>query len=215
MIYHFVLPGRLFHHRRQHRDHSGSNAGTGAFGKLSVFQDPGYFHPNYRCQCYHPWSHHRQQWRGFIKVNRTHLQPWGPAVAGCSGFIRCLHFGVAQETKFVLDRAFYITVDRGLCLFSSYGVPRSLLESVELAHDSWVDHHSADCIVTFFLSQICFIKSVELIGPGRAGVFVNLVPIFSSLFAVSYLGESFEFYHGLALLMVFSGIFLFERFKPL
>jgi drug/metabolite transporter (DMT)-like permease len=66
-----------------------------------------------------------------------------------------------------------------------------------------------------FLSQICFIKSVELIGPGRAGVFVNLVPIFSSIFAVSYLGESFESYHGLALLLVFTGIFVFERFKPL
>jgi drug/metabolite transporter (DMT)-like permease len=56
---------------------------------------------------------------------------------------------------------------------------------------------------------------VELIGPGRAGVFVNLVPIFSSIFAVSYLGESFESYHGLALLLVFTGIFVFERFKPL
>ena len=64
-----------------------------------------------------------------------------------------------------------------------------------------------------FISQISFIKSVGLIGPGRAGIFVNLVPIFSSILAVNYLGESFESYHSVALLLVFAGIFLFERFK--
>ena len=64
-----------------------------------------------------------------------------------------------------------------------------------------------------FISQISFIKSVGLIGPGRAGIFVNLVPIFSSILAVNYLGETFESYHSVALLLVFAGIFLFERFK--
>ena len=64
-----------------------------------------------------------------------------------------------------------------------------------------------------FISQISFIKSVGLIGPGRAGIFVNLVPIFSSILAVNYLGETFESYHSVALLLVFAGIFMFERFK--
>ena len=65
-----------------------------------------------------------------------------------------------------------------------------------------------------FLSQICFITSVNIIGPGRAGVFVNLVPVFASFMAVSLLGETFEFFHGLSLLLVLSGIYVFERFKP-
>ena len=65
-----------------------------------------------------------------------------------------------------------------------------------------------------FLSQICFITSVNMIGPGRAGVFVNLVPVFASFMAVSLLGETFEFFHGLSLLLVLSGIYVFERFKP-
>ena len=64
-----------------------------------------------------------------------------------------------------------------------------------------------------FISQISFIKSVGLIGPGRAGIFINLVPIFSSILAVNYLGETFESYRSVALLLVFAGIFLFERFK--
>ncbi len=65
-----------------------------------------------------------------------------------------------------------------------------------------------------FLSQICFITSVKMIGPGRAGVFVNLVPVFASFMAVSLLGETFKFFHGLSLLLVLSGIYVFERFKP-
>ena len=64
-----------------------------------------------------------------------------------------------------------------------------------------------------FISQISFIKSVGLIGPGRAGIFVNLVPIFSSILAVNYLGETLESYHSVSLLLVFAGIFLFERYK--
>ncbi|MDC0229773.1 DMT family transporter [Deltaproteobacteria bacterium] len=64
-----------------------------------------------------------------------------------------------------------------------------------------------------FLSQICFIASVKLIGPARSGVFVNLVPVFASLLAVQLLGEAFELYHGLSLFLVLSGIYIFERYK--
>ena len=65
-----------------------------------------------------------------------------------------------------------------------------------------------------FVSQICFIHSVSLIGPGRAGVFVNLVPIFASIMAVIFLNEAFEVFHAIALAMVLSGIGLSELGKP-
>ena len=65
-----------------------------------------------------------------------------------------------------------------------------------------------------FLSQICFIASVKLIGPARSGVFVNLVPVFASYLAVQLLGEAFEMYHGLSLFLVLFGIYIFEKYKP-
>ena len=43
-----------------------------------------------------------------------------------------------------------------------------------------------------FLSQIFFMRGVELIGPARAGVFINLVPIFAAILAVSILGEQLQ-----------------------
>ena len=57
-----------------------------------------------------------------------------------------------------------------------------------------------------FLSQIFFLRSVDLIGPGRSGVFVNLTPIFSALLGVFLLGEAFRLYHGAALGLVVLGI---------
>jgi len=62
-----------------------------------------------------------------------------------------------------------------------------------------------------FLAQITFIRGVALIGPGRAGIFVNLVPVFASVLAVVFLREPFEFYHGVALALVLGGIGLSER----
>jgi len=61
------------------------------------------------------------------------------------------------------------------------------------------------------LSQITFMRGVELIGPSRAGVFVNLVPVFGALLAVVVLGEPFGWHHAVAMAMVLGGIFIAER----
>ena len=61
------------------------------------------------------------------------------------------------------------------------------------------------------IAQIFYIRGVELIGPGRAGVYVNLVPAFGALLAVALLGESFALYHAVALVLVVVGIGVAER----
>jgi drug/metabolite transporter (DMT)-like permease len=61
------------------------------------------------------------------------------------------------------------------------------------------------------ISQIFYIRGVQLIGPSRAGIFVNLLPIFGALLAVLILNEPFGFYHAGALALVVVGIFVAER----
>ncbi|WP_169566494.1 DMT family transporter [Sneathiella limimaris] len=70
---------------------------------------------------------------------------------------------------------------------------------------------AAIAILPSFLAQLFFINGVALIGPGRAGIFVNLVPIFASIMAVLFLGEPFHLYHATALALVLGGIWLAER----
>lgn len=60
------------------------------------------------------------------------------------------------------------------------------------------------------LSQIFFIRAVELIGAGRAGLFTNLMPLFGAGLAVLILGETLALYHIVALVLVLGGILLAE-----
>ncbi len=61
------------------------------------------------------------------------------------------------------------------------------------------------------VSQIFYIRGVELIGANRAGIFTNLIPIFGTALAVLILAEPLEGFHLVALLLVIAGIWLAER----
>lgn len=63
------------------------------------------------------------------------------------------------------------------------------------------------------VAQVMFIKGNEIIGSNRAGVFINLVPIFGTLLSVMILGERLQLYHVVALGLVLGGIWLAERGK--
>jgi drug/metabolite transporter (DMT)-like permease len=58
------------------------------------------------------------------------------------------------------------------------------------------------------IGQLFWIRGLELIGSNRGGIFINFVPIFSSIFAIILLGERFQFYHGLSLALVVGGVAL-------
>ena len=60
------------------------------------------------------------------------------------------------------------------------------------------------------ISQIFFMRGVELIGPGRAGIFTNLTPLFGAFFAIVLLGEPFHSYHAGAVILGLGGIALAE-----
>jgi drug/metabolite transporter (DMT)-like permease len=61
------------------------------------------------------------------------------------------------------------------------------------------------------MAQLFFINGVGLIGPARAGVFINLVPVFAAILAVAILGEALRWYHLGGLVFVLSGLLLAER----
>ena len=64
------------------------------------------------------------------------------------------------------------------------------------------------------LAYLCWNYGIERLGANRAGLYVNLVPLFASLMAVFLLGERFQGYHLLGMLFIFSGIALFNLRRP-
>lgn len=60
------------------------------------------------------------------------------------------------------------------------------------------------------LSQIFYVRGVELIGSNRASLFVNLIPLFGTVGSVIVLGEALQGFHLIAAALVAAGIVLAE-----
>ena len=60
-------------------------------------------------------------------------------------------------------------------------------------------------------SFICWIKGIAIIGPNRSGIFLHLMPIFSTVLAILIFKEQFMNYHLFGAIFIISGIFLSSR----
>ncbi len=61
------------------------------------------------------------------------------------------------------------------------------------------------------VAQLFFARGVELIGSGRAGQFINLVPLFAAIMAVLLLGERLQGFHFAGFGLIMFGIWLGTR----
>ena len=59
-----------------------------------------------------------------------------------------------------------------------------------------------------FIAYLFFNRGIELIGAGRAGQSWHLMPVFGSILAVLFLGETFYVYHATGIAMIGAGILL-------
>ncbi len=57
----------------------------------------------------------------------------------------------------------------------------------------------------------CWQKAIELIGPNRSAIFVQLMPLFSALMAILIFNEKFQLYHLIGGTFIVSGIYLSNR----
>ena len=70
-------------------------------------------------------------------------------------------------------------------------------------------------LIPSFMSQVFYMRGVDLIGPDRAGVYSNLVPIYSAALGVLILNEAFSLYHFLSITIVITGLTVISRSKPI
>ncbi len=59
-----------------------------------------------------------------------------------------------------------------------------------------------------FIAYLFFNRGIELIGAARAGQSWHLMPLFGSILAVVFLGESFRSYHAIGIALIGAGILL-------
>ncbi|WP_234186504.1 DMT family transporter [Shinella sp. NM-101] len=64
------------------------------------------------------------------------------------------------------------------------------------------------------LSQVLYVRGVEMIGANRAGLFINAIPVFGTILSVLLIGETMHLFHLVALLLVLGGIAIAEWGRP-
>jgi drug/metabolite transporter (DMT)-like permease len=62
-------------------------------------------------------------------------------------------------------------------------------------------------IVAYF----CWNRGVAVLGANRTGLFINLIPVFASVLAILFLGETLQVFHIIGMILIFGGMILFNR----
>ena len=60
-------------------------------------------------------------------------------------------------------------------------------------------------------SYYCWAGAVSIIGANRAGIFLSLIPLFSTIMAIFFFNEQFKFYHSLGAILIVLGLFLSNK----
>ena len=60
-------------------------------------------------------------------------------------------------------------------------------------------------------SYYCWAGAVSIIGANRAGIFLSLIPLFSTIMAISYFNEQFHFFHLIGSILIILGLFLSNK----
>lgn len=91
----------------------------------------------------------------------------------------------------------------GLFEIAGSGLPAFSLEVVALVLYT--------AIMASLVSQSAYAAGVAIIGPSRASLFINAVPVFGAVLAMLLLGEVYRWYHAAGLVLVMGGIAIAER----
>ena len=60
-------------------------------------------------------------------------------------------------------------------------------------------------------SYYCWAGAVSIIGANRAGIFLSLIPLFSTIFAILFFNEKFLFFHFIGSVLIIIGLFLSNK----
>jgi drug/metabolite transporter (DMT)-like permease len=66
-------------------------------------------------------------------------------------------------------------------------------------------------VLASLVAYLCYARSVEIIGANRTGVFIHLIPLFTSVLAMMLLGEQPALYHAAGFGLILAGVFIAQR----
>jgi len=89
---------------------------------------------------------------------------------------------------------------------------------LELAQEKIIEVNRNFFYILFFIaifpsigSYYCWAGAVSIIGANRAGIFLSLIPLFSTIFATIFFNEKFLFFHFIGSILIILGLFLSNK----
>ncbi len=99
--------------------------------------------------------------------------------------------------------------------FSVAAIVNVPLMGAELAMGARIDLSPSSLLAMAYVGSVqsviaylCYNRGLEILGGARAGVFLHLIPLFTSLLAVVFLGEQPRLYHAAGFALILAGIWL-------
>ena len=88
----------------------------------------------------------------------------------------------------------------------------------EIMHDQFVEINNNLILILMYVaifpsigSYYCWAGAVSIIGANRAGIFLSLIPLFSTIFAMMFFNEKFLFFHFIGSVLIIIGLFLSNK----
>ena len=88
----------------------------------------------------------------------------------------------------------------------------------ELTQEKIIEVNSNFFYILFFIaifpsigSYYCWAGAVSIIGANRAGIFLSLIPLFSTILAMIFFNEKFLFFHFIGSVLIILGLFLSNK----
>ena len=99
----------------------------------------------------------------------------------------------------------------------SIGDPKIFLDRADLVGKKIEINENLFYILIFLAlfpsigSYYCWAGAVSIIGANRAGIFLSLIPLFSTLMAIFFYNEQFQFFHLIGAILIILGLFLSNK----
>ena len=100
-------------------------------------------------------------------------------------------------------------------------IGNALVDSLTQIEESKIDElnlNKAFFLILFYVvvfpaiaAYYCWQKGVQIIGPNRSTMFVQLMPLFSAVMAIIIFKEKFELYHFTGAAFILTGIYLSNK----
>ena len=118
-----------------------------------------------------------------------------------------------KKKKFTLP---LLTLVHVICTFGLISVLPQFL--YEFSHGQIINFDTNLFYILIFLalfpsigSYYCWAGAVSIIGANRAGIFLSLIPLFSTIMAIVFFKEQFQFFHLIGAVLIVLGLFLSNK----